>query len=1109
MSHDVNFFKHKMHIFWLCLALGLTTAVFLLISGAEATPTASCAEPNFPDRVEGATDVSLPSGDYYLDRDALIRDGRTLTITAGSNIIICGDYHIRTNGEGNLRALGLPDQPIVFAREDPNDAWEGLIFDGNLGENSFLQHVVLNKAGSGTDTVDAAIIISALGPNESASPVFDHVTINDSPNYGVAVALDSDDRTPPAFSNVSINNSGRAAVLADAEAVGGFGRGNSYVGNMPNRIQIDSGGGSRLYHSQLWRNQGVPLEVLGTMMVAANQGEDPTAVLTIEEGTTLLMAPDARLFIGTSLGRRGALSVEGTADNPVTFTRIDEQSAPWNSLRLELYPDTAVRLTHTNLSFGGNNSELGTIEFLGNGQLSLDHVTLTNSLTAGVTNHAGTLNVNNSHFEANKYGLEFKDNGRGAAQIRNSTFLNNLEAGIQVNYPHSLCIDAIGNYWGTASGPADSDASDDGCGDGRENPVAGEAVSNGVRYTPWLPGTGGLQDRGSILPDKFYVVADGLDAAQLTITLRNAQGVPLVGKQIVLETSLGTLTQPTQATDANGQTTAVLTSETAGYAYLTAHNTTDNIPITAVGGVTFWQGLGDNGGLINTSGVPYASPQFIVSGRPFQQSLPVGMRVPMRNSNPYSVDVEVVYGVSGFNVGARFAPVYTATQTLAPGESWDAQGVWLPIVTGHRCIQANITIDDGQTSQQQRTPTDLFNFPLQQNTDQDPCDPERLNPQQAIPKKPGGLGTVVVTFGKLYNLARKANRCLSESLSFDQALAGRQYSNTPAYQTVITPPDYTPPLFTTADGLTQAEADALNDLAQTSADLLELNLALGATSQRLNWAAQAANITGATSSSGDMRQLRNNPLAYMDLQYAAYRDFAHEYATKLDLFADQIDALLAVYPEAADTLFVPDDYKYERNELENSGLDSETEQFLLDTGLENAFISELTGDLITSLDNNPAETVTFAEALSNIQQQSRAIATRLREQYPHPQTSLLRQGQTAAAVPVRPIVFTFDVGHPFAEGTETVSLAVRPASFPLGWTYELSNDSFELAAGEITTAMLTMYPDGSQLEDTFVQVAVEGYVNGELVGGAMMQHLTPRLTPRAVGSDVYLPIIQR
>ncbi|GMR09685.1 MAG: hypothetical protein BMS9Abin28_0505 [Anaerolineae bacterium] len=66
-----------------------------------------------------------------------------------------------------------------------------------------------------------------------------------------------------------------------------------------------------------------------------------------------------------------------------------------------------------------------------------------------------------------------------------------------------------------------------------------------------------------------------------------------------------------------------------------------------------------------------------------------------------------------------------------------------------------------------------------------------------------------------------------------------------------------------------------------------------------------------------------------------------------------------------------------------------------------------------------------------------------------------------------------------------------------------------LAASEVATATLTLYPGSEMLEGDLVQVAVEGYVDGELVGGIIMEHNTPSLTPRAASYDVYLPVVLR
>jgi hypothetical protein len=61
--------------------------------------------------------------------------------------------------------------------------------------------------------------------------------------------------------------------------------------------------------------------------------------------------------------------------------------------------------------------------------------------------------------------------------------------------------------------------------------------------------------------------------------------------------------------------------------------------------------------------------------------------------------------------------------------------------------------------------------------------------------------------------------------------------------------------------------------------------------------------------------------------------------------------------------------------------------------------------------------------------------------------------------------------------------------------------------GEGARAQATLTPDGELLEGDLVQVTVEGYVNGELVGGIQMDYLTPFFVPRS--PSLYLPMIVR
>jgi hypothetical protein len=474
----------------------------------------------------------------------------------------------------------------------------------------------------------------------------------------------------------------------------------------------------------------------------------------------------------------------------------------------------------------------------------------------------------------------------------------------------------------------------------------------------------------------------------------------------------------------------------------------------------------------------------------------VGLRVPMQNSNPYPLDVQVIYGVGNLGIGAGFTPVYTATATLQPGESWDAQGVWLPTSTGHRCIQA--TIIPGDTPEASLQPLFHITMTRQQHTNQDPCNPNNLNPDDWLPKTArGGLFTVARTFYKLYNLAKKANECLQQSLG-GSSLASLNIENELDYEVIVTPPVYTPPPISTDGDLTPEQVEALNNLAQSTADLLSLNQAIGATAQRLNWAAQA----------GEMH--------YVDLQYLAYRDFANQYAAKLDLLADQIGALLSVLDGVDDAYYLAEDFQSTRDELASTGFDAEERSYYQQAGLPGDLISQLEQDLVAGFDSQAPQSIGFGTALTEIQADSRNLANRLRSQYPTP-TFEQQQGFDIAGqqvslqtttVFVPPQVFSFEVGHPFT-GQQTVDLVVRPVSLPLGWTYALNRQNVTVDEGETIEVALTLYPGNDLLEGDLVQVTVEGYVDSELIGGVLMEYLTPHLTPRSLFHELYLPVLLR
>ncbi|MGW8246685.1 MAG: OmpA family protein [Acidiferrobacterales bacterium] len=112
-----------------------------------------------------------------------------------------------------------------------------------------------------------------------------------------------------------------------------------------------------------------------------------------------------------------------------------------------------------------------------------------------------------------------------------------------------------------------------------DNDVSGPGVTDASRST------------ATVSP--AYVTADGTTTATITITLRDNLGNPVSGSNVTVSSSRGgsdTIVQPAAPTDANGQTTATISSATVGLSDLTITDTTFGIILSNKPTVAFNQG---------------------------------------------------------------------------------------------------------------------------------------------------------------------------------------------------------------------------------------------------------------------------------------------------------------------------------------------------------------------------------------------------------------------------------------------------------------------------------------------------------------------------------------
>ncbi len=1108
-------------LFGLILLALMLVLVLVLLSTLFSSPAAAqvtCPTADFEGRIRADTTIS---GEVYMTGDVTIRNKATLTIEPGTTIYICGEYDLIvgdiTDGyDGHLIAEGTSTDPITFTAADPALKWGRILFNGAAVPIKFssLRHVILEHGGGNNPLAErsAAIEIAASAGTDGTTPLIDEVTISDSGSYGIYARTRSTDDTPPALTNLTISGSARAPILLYAAAAGGLGGGHTLTGNGEDVIEIRAGtvlGGSVEY-DQTWLNHAVPYKLVSDFGVVTIDG-DNEPILTIEPGVTLLIGESSGFWV-----QQGALVAEGTASEPITFTRVDNSSPAWRNIRVtfEALPG-ATRLSHAVIEHTEDTS--GAI-YLSNTKASFDHLTLRENSGPGIRVRNSFVNVSDSTFTGNQIGVLFTVGSQGV--LRGNTFLGNIDGGVVNDDSRGSCVDAIGNYWGSANGPRDTSAEPDDCGNAVSNPDGSEAVSDNVAYTPWLPGDGDeLADASSIQPEEPWVIADGVQQNKLTVTVRDQQGTPLVGKQVQLATTLGTIIQPTAPTNANGVAIAAITSTDTGNAVITGRNVTDNQQLSAVGAVRFWQGYGDTGGLIDPTGAPYASPDLIVNGGPVQAGFPLSFSVPMQNTNAVPVEVRVVYSATGLNIGARFTQVDEVTRVLQPGESWNAPGDWTPTITQKTCIQARIEFtllgdpdalalpqNSGTTTVQKNvasgasgggsTPEDPEPEPEPEPEPDPPPEPEKCPPppedddfQPELQDSESENMEEVVKHQKKQSVNWGYVVCRIRNLG-DPPMRG--------YESVVEVPSYTFPLIEPGPNVTQAQADALNSLSEHSAQIRGLNDAIRITLDRMGGAAEAERWTDAA------RQL------------AAFREFTRQVVEELRSYADATDALLAATEDAgiADVRYIPDDYAAELAQLQSSGFDAETLAFYKAAGLSDAQIESTLEYTISLLNGRTFLPTSRYEIWRNQRDRARELADQLEEQYG---VSAVKPAQSGnpVAIPVTPLTEQFEVGNP-TDRTATVELLVRPVDLPVNWTYDLSATSITLEPDETASVTLTLRPRNNQMiEETEIQVAVEGFIGSENIGGILFEYRSPRYyatadeVPTDTSGSLFLPLIER
>ncbi len=995
---------------------------------------------------------------YFVQNNLNVAGSGSLAVDPGVQVLF--EQYAGLTANGPLVAEGTATQPITFTAttQDPG-WWDGISIAGtdaaHLNTGSSLDYVTISYGG-GSGPADLTLSF--------ASVTINHSQFNNSyqdgiyaENGGVADIANSSFSSNDGYA-VNFNDGSVNPTLAKLSA----------SGNLENGVAFGSG---TLDGQHTWNTAGVPY-ILRDNLSVANSGS-----LTIGPGVQVLFEQYA------GLTANGPLIAEGTATQPITFTATTQNRGWWDGIGIygtDTDHNIGSVLQYVVVEYGGGS---GADISVGNAQVSISHSILRESGGDGL----------------------YIDQGGAGSNIEISQIVNN--DGDAVNNQDSHTFMAANNWWGDINGPQVLND----CNPGGN----GGVIEGDVAFRPFLtsadgnPGNIAPSDTRilTLTPQRWFVPADGVSKAWIKIVLRDGNGLPLPGREVSLNTTLGSVTDG-GITDYQGQTFAYVTSDTAGEAALTPSLSYQNTCETARGAtarVTFTAPPAGGDPLPDAS-APYMNDDIQIDPLPVTRGVPTTITANYSNPNDYPVTITSNFGFAQAGIGLTFGPLgQTSTQIPAHG-SGSAQITWTPSVSGHYCVQVSYTVQgSGGSGGQTHTGT------AQRNLDVAPAHLSTFHQRDTLNKAKTSLDAISKAQTVL-DLATSPenisgffipNYLFSQIIDFNFSWWS-QASNALAmdpprqdYQTIATLEHYT---FTPAqpgNGVSQERADAANALMSASLDLTAKLKAATISLDRYAGASQ------------------NDDLTWASQQAAAYLYYRSASAKAMQNTADKLDTMLQVLQKDGipDRSYTVDEIKAYLQRLQTQGFNQ--------TEIDAAKVIDLTDNQIETIlqeriNSDPAQGAGSVRTL--LSQMSTALRTAGQALADTTTSGLtnatLQSNNSSAPTATNNLIRVYQETYPLAIAnsstqSETIRLRVRPIDLPADWGAAVSPITVTLKAGEQTTVHLTVAPGTAAVQGTHPRVSVEGYVNNELIGGVVQDVIVPDTVAFDGKIKSYLPDIFR
>jgi hypothetical protein len=1045
-------------------------AVILAAELLLGTPTSSQAAANTTNvcgTISTSTTWTVISSPYEVCfNGATVGPTATLTIQPGVTVQFQQGVNSRLNVQGALTAIGTVSQPITFTGVVTTPgSWSGLFADNTVITPALVQLNDVTIEDGGAGSAHAQLYA------DRAVVTLTHGLVRDGIGSGLHFAyreagfdVESSSFISNSLDAMQLDTPATDIVLSDLHA-------NS---NGTNAVYLYAQG-MNIAGQRHWANPGIPYLI---NYIPANHSGDE---LTIDPGSELQFMPNSGLNIG------GQLKAIGLPDQPITFTAQTQTPGGWRGLIIDGGNTTAVaQLDYATVEYGGGNLNAANIMISdgGLGQLIARHTTIRYSAEDG---------------------LRF--NGNGFGSILNSQIISNSQvvttayginsSGLVYN------VLASNDWWGDPNGPK-SDVP--GCSPGQGSRVSNEVIFNPVLTTTNLNAEFPLtaQPQVTLAPRRWFAPADNVSKVYFDITVRDGNGLPLVGRATHLHTTPGTAIHDGGLTDPTGHALAYITSNVAGDVNVSVALD----PVLACEGtlppsakVTFTPPIVITD-LFPDAPAPYVNNDLSLTPLPTTVGVTSTIHAKLTNplTVPITVDVEFAFVQS--SVGLAFGPIKEITQTIPASTTISLSADFVPAVTGHYCVQVSYSILAIGPQRPSRPLGDKKSGQLNTDSKSGPSITpngketlDRADKSWKLVEKMAPNGTQVQTgiLDAWWGWAKDTTKWASHELGFDPPRQDYTVATVPVWHRW--------PHIQPGVNMSAARANAHNAVSDALADVAAYGTAAATAFDRYSGASAANDLTWSSQQVNAQmyyqQQMGTALMTYADALDAFRQVLIDEGETNLDVTVADVTAY---QQRLATTGFTPDEitaahlvgltdddieaYRQETIAADPTGIAGN----LLDIYANEAFVSRNLGDaMLHPYAFSPGGSVSGGAGLLK---PSSVLTTTIGN-------TLVQIGNTSS---------TIQVGNPLSVTSE-IDLSVRRIDLPADWAVAVSPAQVTLAPNEVTTVTVNILTGSPVPQGTMPRVAVEGYVGSQLLGGVAVDVVVPNYMPYFL--HVYLPLIRR